>query len=151
VKIVLREHVDHLGRRGEIVSVAAGYARNYLLPKGLALPATPGNLKVLEQQRRVWEVKETREIDEARALAGRLGELTLSVSRKAGESGTLYGSVTASEVAELLRARGVEVDRRKIAIPVPIKSVGTHPITVKLHREVSAHLQLEVAAEEASE
>ena len=94
MKIVLREHVEHLGRRGEVVSVAAGFARNYLLPKRLAMLATPGNLQVIEHQRRVWEVKEAREVNEAQRLAQRCAELRLSVTKKAGQSGTLYGSVT---------------------------------------------------------
>ncbi len=153
MKIVLSEHVDHLGERGEIVSVAPGYARNYLLPKRLARKATPGNMRVLEQERRVWEIKEARVVDEAQAMAERLADLELSVTKKAGESGTLYGSVTNVEIAELLRAKGVEVDRRRIVLHEPVKTLGTHGISIRLHRKVTAEVTLHVASEqgEASE
>jgi large subunit ribosomal protein L9 len=143
--------VEHLGDRGDIVSVAAGYARNYLLPKRLALPATSGNLRTLEHQRRVWEVKETREADEAREMAQRLSGIELTTSKKAGESGTLFGSVTSSEIAELLAAKGVELDRRKILLDEPIKSLGAHVIGVKLHRQVAGEIRIEVVNEQDSE
>lgn len=149
MKVVLREHVDHLGDRGQIVSVARGYARNYLLPKGLALEATPGNLQMLEHQRRVWVAREAKEAVEARRVAERLSAMQLSITKKAGESGTLYGSVTSSEIAALLASKGVEVDRRRIALVEPIRVLGTHEVPVKLHREVTAHVKLEVVAEEA--
>jgi large subunit ribosomal protein L9 len=149
MKVVLREHVDKLGDRGEIVSVAAGYARNYLIPKRLAFPATPGNLKTLEHQRRVWEVKETRELGEAQALSERLGAVELALTKKAGESGTLYGSVTTSEIAEMLAARGIVVDRRRIVLDAPIKAVGRYEVSVKLHRKVQARIKVSVAGEES--
>jgi len=151
VKIVLREEVENLGRRGQVVNVAAGYARNYLLPKGLALEATPGNLKVLEQQRRVWALRESQEIEAARALAGQLAALELSCVKKAGESGTLYGSVTSTEIAELLAQKGIEVDRRRIVLDESIKTVGTHDVSIKLHREVVGRFKVEVVGEEATE
>ncbi len=147
MKVVLSEHVDHLGERGEIVSVAPGYARNYLLPKRLAMKATPGNMRVLEQERRVWEVKEGRVVDEAQAMAERLADLELNVTKKAGEGGTLYGSVTNVEIAELLRAKGVEVDRRRIVLREPVKSLGTHGISIRLHRKVTAEVSLHVASD----
>jgi len=151
VKVVLCDHVEHLGDRGDIVSVAAGYARNYLLPKRLALAATSGNLRTLEHQRRVWEVKETREADEARAMAQRLSAIELTTTKKAGESGTLFGSVTSSEIAELLAAKGVELDRRRILLAEPIKSLGAHVIGVKLHRQVAGEIRIEVVNEQDSE
>jgi len=147
VKIVLREHVEHLGDRGDIVTVAPGYARNFLLPKGLAYTATAGNLKVLEHQRRVWEVKEAKEVGEAKALAERIAALELSIVKKSGESGTLYGSVTSSEVAELLAKKGVEVDRRRLVIREAIKSVGSHEISIKLYRGITAKVKLKVESE----
>ncbi len=147
MKVVLSEHVDHLGERGEIVSVAPGYARNYLLPKRLAMKATPGNMRVLEQERRVWEVKEGRVVGEAQAIADRLAGIELSVTKKAGDGGTLYGSVTNIEIAELLRAKGVEVDRRRIVLQEPIKSLGAHGISIRLHRKVKAEITLHVASE----
>ena len=147
MKILLCDHVENLGERGEIVTVAAGYARNYLLPKRLAMPATPGNMRALEQQRRVWEAKESREADEARKLAEHIGGLKLSIEKKSGESGTLYGSVTRSEIAELLSAKGVEIDRRKLVLDEHIKSLGQHEVSVKLHRQVTGTVHLEVVAE----
>ena len=134
MKIVLCEHVDNLGERGEIVSVAAGYARNFLLPKRLALPATQGNLRTLEHRRRTWDVKEARETEEARGIAAQLAEIRISVTKKAGEGGTLYGSVTTSEIAELLAQHGVAVDRRRIVLEEPIKTLGSHDVSVRLHR-----------------
>jgi large subunit ribosomal protein L9 len=150
MKVVLREHVEHLGERGEVVRVAPGYARNYLLPKRLALEATAGNLKVVEHQQKLWTVKETKEVGEAEQLAARLAELDLKVVKKAGESGTLYGSVTNVEVAELLAAKGVEIDRRRIVLGDPIKAVGTYDITVKLHHKVTGQIKLLVDAEETA-
>ena len=151
MKVVLCDHVEHLGERGDIVSVAPGYARNFLLPKRLAMPATAGNLRTLEHQRRVWELKETREADEARAVAQRLAAIELSIQKKAGESGTLFGSVTSAEIAELLAAKGVELDRRKIVLDEPIKSLGAHVIGIKLHRQVTGEVRLEVTNEQESE
>jgi large subunit ribosomal protein L9 len=147
VKLILREHVTNLGERGQIVNVATGYARNYLLPKGLAYPATPGNMKQLEQQRRVWQTRDTKEQHEAEALAARLGALELEIVHKAGESGTLYGSVTASEVAALLSRSGIEVDRRRLEIGEPIKTVGVHEIRLRLHPKVVGTFKLSVVAE----
>ncbi len=151
MKVVLSEHVDHLGERGEIVSVAPGYARNYLLPKRLAMKATPGNMRMLEQERRVWEVKEGRVVDEAQAMAERLAGVELSVTKKAGEGGTLYGSVTNVEIAELLRAKGVEVDRRRIVLREPVKTLGSHAISIRLHRKVKAEVTLHVASEQGEQ
>lgn len=151
MKIVLCDHVDNLGERGDIVSVAPGYARNYLLPKRLAMPATPGNLRTLEHRRRVWEAKEAQETEAARELAGQLAQVELAITKKAGESGTLYGSVTSAEIAELLAAKGIGVDRRRIVLDEPIKSVGAHEVSVKLHREVTGQVKLEVVNEQETE
>jgi len=150
MKVVLREHVEHLGDRGEIVKVAPGYARNFLLPKKLALEATPGNLKIVEHQRNLWAVKETREIGEAEQFAARLAELDLRVVKKAGESGTLYGSVTNAEIAELLGTKGIEVDRRRIVVSDPIKTVGSYDISIKLHHKVTGKIKLLVNSEETA-
>jgi len=151
VKIILREHVEHLGQRGEIANVAAGYARNYLLPKGLAWEATAGNLKQIKDQRRVWADRDAKEILEARELAQTISAISLSVTRKAGASGTLYGSVTNTEIAEMIAAKGVTLNRRRIVLPDPIKSVGIHPIKVRIHPEVIGELSLEVLAEDTGE
>ena len=138
MKIILREHVDHLGERGDIVSVASGFARNYLLPKGYAYEATPGNLKQIEHKRRAWAAVEGREVAAAQDVAGQLAAATLTLTKKAGESGTLYGSVTNAEVAELLARRGLDIDRRRIVLEEPIKSLGEHEVKVKLHKKVTA-------------
>lgn len=151
MKIILREHVDHLGDRGDVVSVAAGYARNYLLPKGLAFQATPGNLKQVALRRAAWAVAENRDVTEAEVFAARVGRTPVSIAKKAGESGTLYGSVTASEIAEALAAQGVEIDRRKLDLPEPLKALGSHEVKLKVHRKVSAVIRVEVTAEEAVE
>lgn len=147
MKVVLREHVDNLGDRGQIVSVAQGYARNYLLPKRLAVEATPGNLKVIEQQRRVWALKEAREVEEAQRMAAQMAEIEISIRKKAGETGTLYGSVTNAEIAEALAAKGLEVDRRRIVLAAPIKAVGSYEIPIKVYRKVTGNIRLEVVGE----
>lgn len=150
MKVVLRDHVEHLGRRGEIVNVAPGYARNYLLPKGLALRATDGNMKQIEHQQRVWAAKEAKEVGEAQALADRIAALSLDVTKKAGESGTLYGSVTNSEIAELLAEKGIQVERRRIVLADPIKNLGTYEVPIKLHRDVVAQISLAVVGEDGA-
>jgi large subunit ribosomal protein L9 len=147
MKLILREHVDHLGERGQIVSVKPGYARNFLIPKGLAYAATPGNREMVEHQRRTWVQRDAQELQQAEAMRGALEGVALSVKKKAGDSGTLYGSVTKSEIAELLAAKGFRVDRRTIGPDAPIKTVGEFPVTVKLHRSVKASLTLTVEAE----
>jgi len=148
MKIVLRQDVEHLGDRGEVVTVADGYARNYLLPKKLALKATPGNMKNIDSQKRVWAAREARDVDAAQAVANRIAALDLSITKKAGESETLYGSVTATEIAELMASKGVEIDRRKIVMNEPIKSLGEFTIAVRLHKSVTGEVKLRVAAEE---
>jgi len=150
MKVILREHVEHLGERGEVVSVAKGYARNFLLPKKLALEFTEINLKQLEHRRKIWAESDAQEIKEAEALAARLAEIELKSAKKAGESGTLYGSVTNVEVAELLAAKGVELDRKRILLAEPIKTVGSYEIKVKIHPKVEGRIKLEVVAEEES-
>lgn len=147
MKIVLREDVDHLGERGDIVKVAPGYARNYLLPKGMALEATPGNLKTIDLQRKIWAVRAAKEANEARELAERISAQALTVRKKAGATATLYGSVTTAEIASMLAEAGFEVDRRRIQLQEPIKQLGTFPIGVKVHKSVNAEFQLTVVGE----
>lgn len=149
MKIVLRENVDSLGKRGDVVNVAQGYGRNFLIPKKLAFPDTPGFRKVLAAERRAKETREMHERGEAETLAARIASLSLSVSRKAGEEGHLFGSVTAGDVAELLAAQGVEVDKRRVILAEPIRSIGTHVIPIRLHREVTAQATVEVTVEAA--
>jgi large subunit ribosomal protein L9 len=150
VKIVLREDLENLGYRGDIVRVKPGYARNYLLPRGLALEATPGNLKVIEHQKKVWAVREMKEVAEARQIAARMGGVALSVTKKAGDTGTLYGAVTSSEIAALLASAGFEINRRKISLREPIKALGIHEVPIKLHREVHVTLSLAVMGEDGA-
>lgn len=149
MKVVLRQDVDNLGDRGQIVNVASGFARNFLFPKRLALEATPGNLRSVELQKKVWAVREKREAEDARAVAARMAGIKVVISKKAGENDTLYGSVTTQEIADLLKAQGVTVDRRKIHLAVPIKTLGTFEVPVKIHRQVVAPIVVQVVAETA--
>jgi len=147
MKIILREHVEHLGDRGDEVNVAPGYARNYLLPKGLAYRSGAGSAKQIADQRRAWAVREERSERGAQALAGQLAALDLKVRRRAGDRGTLYGSVTNSDVAELFAAAGFKLERRKIQLNEPIKSLGTFELGIRLHRNVVANVSLVVLTE----
>jgi len=148
VKIVLREDVDNLGDRGQIVNVAPGYARNFLFPKRLAFEATPGNLRQIELQKKAWGAKEAREADDARKVASTMSGVTITIAKKVGENDTLYGSVTTHEIAELLKAKGVVVDRRKIQLHEPIRSLGTFEVPIRIHRQVTAPVTVNVVAEE---
>jgi large subunit ribosomal protein L9 len=147
MEVILREHVDNLGRRGEIVKVADGYARNYLLPRKLALLATDGNKKQIERERVVFEAKEAEERKVAEAIAERMGSVEIQIARKVGETEALYGSVTTADIAEALAAKGFEVDRRKVQLHEPIKKLGDFEVPLKLHREVIATIKLKVVPE----
>ena len=148
MEVILREHVDNLGRRGEIVKVADGYARNYLLPRKLALVVTEGNKQRIERERAKFEAHEAEEKKVAEALAARLNGLELEIARKVGETEALYGSVTTSDIAEALAAKGFEIDRRKISLQEPIKRLGSSEIPVRLQRDVTATITVHVVAEE---
>jgi large subunit ribosomal protein L9 len=145
--IILRDHVENLGKRGEIVKVADGYARNFLLPRKLALPATDANRKWVERERKIAEARDLEERGAAEAIATRLNALELTISRKTGENDQLYGSVTNGDIAELLAAKGFEIDRRKILLPDPIKALGENSVPVKLHRDVTANVRVTVSKE----
>ena len=147
MRIVLRDDVDKLGRRGEIVNVAAGYARNFLLPKGKALLATEGNMKRVEQERRKHAVHLAKEKEDAAAMGRRLAGLSCTIVRKVGENEQLYGSVTASDIAEYLLREGVEIDKRRIQLDEPIKALGIYTIPVKLHAEVTGEIRVWVVKE----
>jgi large subunit ribosomal protein L9 len=149
VKIVLREDVDKLGDRGQVVNVSPGYARNYLFPKALAFEATPGNMRQIELRKKVWVVREAKETADASKLAARIGEIKLIITKKVGENEALYGSVTSQEIADLLKAQGVEVDRRKIQLHEPIRSLGTFDVPIKIHRQVGASVSVQVVPESA--
>ena len=146
IEVILKEHVEHLGQRGEIVKVADGYARNYLLPRKLALAVTTENKRQVERERAIAEAREADERIQAQALASRIGAIELAIARRVGENDTLYGSVTSADIAEALAARDLPIDRRKIQLAEPLKSLGEHPVPVKLHREVTAQLKVVVVA-----
>jgi large subunit ribosomal protein L9 len=147
MEVILRDHIEHLGKRGEIVKVADGYARNFLLPRKLALPATDANRKWVERERKITEARDVEERGAAEAIAARLNALELTISRKTGENDQLYGSVTNADIGELLAAKGFDIDRRKILLPDPIKTLGENTVPVKLHRDVTANLRVTVAKE----
>ena len=147
MEVILREHVDHLGRRGELVKVADGYARNYLLPRKLALLATEGNRKQIERERVRFEANESEEQKIAEAMRDRLANVEVVIARKVGETEALYGSVTAADIAEALAGKGFELDRRKLQLDEPLKRIGDVDVSVKLHREVTAIVKVRVVAE----
>ena len=145
--ILLREDIDNVGGRGEIVKVKAGYARNYLLPRGIASLATKGNVKQIEQERAALLKKAAIERSTAEAQRDQMGTITLNFERKAGEHGTLFGSVTSMDIAEALKAKGYEIDRRKIVMKDAFKETGEYTVNVKLHRDVILEVPVIVTAE----
>ena len=149
VKLILREDVQGLGHAGDVVDVKPGYARNFLVPEGKAVLASAAKLREVEHLKRQIAEKVAKELADHRALKDRIEKLgEIAVPAKAGDEGKLFGSVTVVQLAELLAARGVEIDRRRIDLPEPIKTVGDHAVTVRLHREVNATLRLKVVPEE---
>jgi large subunit ribosomal protein L9 len=148
MQIILQEDVEKLGHRGQVVEVAEGYARNFLLPRKLALEASPGNMKRLEKMRAAFAKKAAVEIADAQKLAELLAGISLEISRKSGESDQLFGSVTSADISDALAAKGYTIDRRKIQLAEPIKLIGNFEIPVKLHRDVIANLKLTVRKQE---
>jgi large subunit ribosomal protein L9 len=147
MQIILQEDVEKLGTRGQVVEVKEGYARNFLLPRKLALEASAGNMKRLEKMRTVFAKKEAVEKGDAQKLAELLAGVSLELTRKAGETDQLFGSVTSADLSEALAAQGFTVDKRKIALAEPIKVIGEYEVPLKLHREVSATVKLTVKKE----
>jgi large subunit ribosomal protein L9 len=147
MEVILREHVDNLGRRGDVVKVADGYARNYLLPRNLALAATPGNKKQVERERAKLDAREADEKKAAEAMAARMASVEIVVERKVGETDALYGSVTAADIAEALAAKGFEIDRRRLQLAEPIKKITEVDVPLKLHRDVTATVKVKVVPE----
>jgi large subunit ribosomal protein L9 len=145
--VLLREDVDHLGARGEIVKVKAGFARNYLLPRKLAVEATPGNVRQIEAERAALLKREARERATAEAQSAQMKDLRLTFERKVGEHGLLYGSVTAMHIADALKEKGYEVDRRRVHLAEPIKETGDYTVSVRLHRDVNVEIPVTVAGE----
>lgn len=147
MELILRDDIEKLGRRGEIVNVAAGYGRNYLLPRGLAIPVTTANRAMIEKEKKAWEARMAKEKEEFESLAGRIAELRFVAPRKVGENDILYGSVTAADVGEFLEGKGIEIDKRRVLIDEPIKHLGEHEVKIRLHPEVHASLKLLVTKE----
>ena len=147
MEVILRQYVEHLGKRGDVVKVAAGYARNYLLPRKMALPATDGNKRHVERERKIMEVKEADEKAQAQAIASRIEAIDVVITRRVGDTDQLYGSVTSADIAEYLKTKGFEIDRRKLILPEPIKAIGDHTVPLKLHREVTVPLKVRVVKE----
>ena len=151
MEVILKEDVASLGHRGDVVKVADGYGRNFLLPRKLALQATLANKAVIEQMKAAAARRSAEEKVQAQALVAKLEPLSLSFTRKSGENGQLFGSVTTADIASELAAKGFEIDRRKIQLSEPIKSLGNFTVSVKLHREVTAHVGVHVVADAAQE
>ena len=146
MKVILTDEIRGLGGRGEVVQVKDGYARNYLLPKKLALEATSGNMKVAEQEKKKWDVLSQKEKGDAQKAATEMEGLKIVVQKRAGEEGTLFGSVTANDIADALAEHNITVDKRRIELEHPLKSLGVHEVGIRLHREVTARVQVEVVA-----
>lgn len=149
MEVILREHLDNLGRRGDVVKVAAGYARNYLLPRKLALAVTEPNKRQIERERAGAETRDAEEKAGAEALARRIAELDIEIARRVGDNDTMYGSVTTADIAQALHAKGFEVDKRKITLADPLKTVGEHTVPVKIHRDVIAQVKIKVVPAQA--
>jgi large subunit ribosomal protein L9 len=147
MKVILKQDVDKLGQAGEIVKVAPGYGRNYLIPKNIAVEATPGNIKIMEIERLAQARRDQRDKAAASLLAREIVKLAVTIQRKAGEGGTLYGSVTAIDIADFLITHKIDVDKRKIQLDEPIKTIGEYQVPIRLHREVTVPIRVVVEAE----
>ena len=148
MRVILLSDQRHLGKRGEVVDVKTGFGRNYLVPQGIALEASHANIKYFEQQRTKIDAQHAKERDAAAEIAAKLSGLRLEVPKRVGETGTLYGSVTAGDVADLLEKKGFTIDRRRIDLEGGIKALGDHPVRIELHPEVVAEVTVSVVAEE---
>jgi large subunit ribosomal protein L9 len=144
MKVILTDEIRGLGTRGDIVTVKDGYARNFLIPKKLAREATTGNLKAIEQEKKKWALLAQQEKEAAQKAADSVKGVKVTIQKRVGEHGQLFGSVTANEIADALEAKGVQVEKRRIELDHPIKTLGVHEVDVRLHRDVTAHIQVEV-------
>ena len=147
MELMLREDVEKLGHRGDVIKVAEGYGRNYLLPRGLAVPVTEANKALIARERKTHDARVAKEKAESEAIAERIAGLRFVAPRKVGEHDVLYGSVTSGDVAEFLKNKGVEIDKRKVLLDEPVKKLGEHDVRIKLHPEVTASLKLLVSKE----
>jgi large subunit ribosomal protein L9 len=148
MEVILREDVEKLGTRGQLVKVASGYARNFLLPKRLAVAATESNKKIVEQERQAHLRREAKVVGEAGDLAKLMAAVVVTISQKAGENGQLFGSVTSKDIAEALEAQGYTIERRKIVLEEPIKALGEYKVSLRLHPEVTVEIAVNVVKEE---
>ncbi len=148
MRVILMQDVLHTGKRGEIIDVKSGHARNYLIPQGFALEATAGNQKYFDQQKKKIDARHSRERETALEMANGINGVQIEVTKRVGESETLYGSVTATEVAEMLEEKGITIDRRRVDLEGGIKTLGEHPVRIELHPEVIAEVIVNVIAEE---
>lgn len=149
MEVILREHIDKLGRRGDVVKVAEGYARNYLLPRKLALPVNKGSKRQIERERKLAEARELEERAQAEAFAKRLAEADIQIARRVGEGDTMYGSVTSADISHALQVKGFDIEKRKIHLADPIKALGETIVPIKIHRDVTAEVKVRVVAETA--
>ena len=147
MEVILREDIEKVGHRGEVVKVAPGFARNFLLPKKLAVIATDANKKIVEQEREAYLRREAKAKNEAEDLGRMLAGVTITITQRAGEEGHLFGSVTAKDIADALERQNYTIDRRKIQLEDPIKNTGEYKVPVRLHREITADLNVNVVAE----
>jgi large subunit ribosomal protein L9 len=147
MELILRDDVDKVGRRGDIVKVKDGYARNFLLPRGLGMPVTTANRAMIDKEKKVHEARLAKEKVEFESLAARIGGLRFVAPRKVGENEVLYGSVTAGDIADFLKGKGIEIDKRKVLLDEAIKHLGEHEVKIRLHPEVQASLRLLVTKE----
>ena len=147
MELILRDDIEKPGRRGEVVDVAAGYARNYLLPRGLAMAVSDTNKAQVDREKRAWEARMAKEKEEFESLAERIAELRFVAPRKVGENELLYGSVTSADVGDFLQSKGIDIDKRRVLLDEPIKHLGEHEIKVRLHPEVNATVKLLVTKE----
>ena len=151
MKVILKQDVEKLGKAGDVVRVAPGYGRNFLIPKRFALEATPGNIKIAEMEKVAQARRDHREKESAAILARDIVKLTVTIKRKAGEGGSLYGSVTAIDIADFLVTHKIDIDKRKIQLEEPIKTIGEYQVPIRLHREVTVPIKVVVEAESEPE
>jgi large subunit ribosomal protein L9 len=147
MEVILRQDVDNLGHRGDVVKVAEGYGRNYLLPRGLAMAVNEANKAMIAKERKAHDARLAKEKAQCESVAARIGGLRFIAPRKVGENDALYGSVTAGDIGEFLKGKGIEIDKRKVQLDEPIKTLGEHDVRIKLHPEVSAGLKVLVTKE----
>ena len=151
MEVILVEDVEKLGRKGDVIKVAQGYGRNFLVPKKLAIQVTPSNLRQIEDAKKKIAKRLSKELEDARKQAALLSELTPVFERKISEKGQLYGSVTTQEIADFIKSKGFDIDKKKIRLDEPIRQIGEHPVQIKLHPEVTAEVRVSVVQVEESD